>query len=304
MIETRATHAHTSHTSSPAYLCLSRYVLAHEPHHRTQPPGDTAHTRPTSCARRRASSSRGYLHRRQKYEVDRASYFLCATMSFVIPWIISMDSQSLKPAASMRVMHSMGQRPRPSALTVTCCSAQSAPSAGPSSESFTMKSCTSSRPPGLSALKAFLYSAPMIDSGTEPEMYDMRTSSKAPSGVGQSGEVASSSVKLTRACTSADWLALIPSPVLHTSGSSRTVDLSPGVLSTKTYEKAPEPPPTSSMLLTSPRASFFFTRYFAVATDPLCCACVYVAAVSGSENHEAYDGASPVVMTSGSAPMR
>ena len=39
----------------------------------------------------------------------------------------------------------------------------------------------------------------------------------------------------TRACTSGDCFALMPLPVLHTSGSSRTVDLSPGVLSTKTY---------------------------------------------------------------------
>lgn len=71
-----------------------------------------------------------------------------------------------------------------------------------------------------------------------------------------------------------------------------------------TYEKAPEPPPTSSIDVTEPSCSFFLTRYLAVATEPLCCACVYIAAVAGSENHDAYDGASPVVITSGSAPMR
>ena len=108
----------------------------------------------------------------------------------------------------------------------------------------------------------------------------------------------------TRLCTSADCFALIPSPVRHTSGSSSTVDLSPGVFSTKTYEKAPEPPPTSSIVLTPSIPSFFFTRYLAVATEPLCCASVYVAATSGSENHDAYDGASPVSITSGSAPIR
>ena len=96
----------------------------------------------------------------------------------------------------------------------------------------------------------------------------------------------------------------MPSPVLQTSGSSRTVDLRPGVAPVNTYEKAPEPPPTSSMVVTPSSESFFLTRYLAVAMEPLCCACVYVLAVSGSENHEAYEGASPVSMTSGSAPIR
>jgi len=36
-----------------------------------------------------------------------------------------------------------------------------------------------------------------------------------------------------------------------------------------------------------PSCNFFFTKYFAVATEPLCCACVYVLATSGSENQEA-----------------
>merc|ERR1719247_1532724 len=144
----------------------------------------------------------------------------------------------------------------------------------------------------------------MIDSGTEPEMYDMSTTSYSASLTGQSGDVASSSVKFTRCCTSADCVALMPSPVLHTSGSSRTVDVRPGVAAVNTYEKAPEPPPTSSMFCTPSSESFFLTMYLAVATEPLCCACVYVLAVSGSENHDAYDGATPVAITSGSAPMR
>ena len=69
-------------------------------------------------------------------------------------WIISMVSHFdvSKPPSPIREMISAGQSPRPSALTVTCYSAHSAPSAGPSSESFTMKSWTSRRPPGLSAL--------------------------------------------------------------------------------------------------------------------------------------------------------
>ena len=67
----------------------------------------------------------------------------------------------------------------------------------------------------------------------------MSTTSKAPSGVGQSGDVASSSTNLTRSCTDAVWLALMPSPVRQTSGSSSTVDERPGVASVKTYEKAP-----------------------------------------------------------------
>ena len=77
-----------------------------------------------------------------------------------------------------------------------------------------------------------------------------------------------------------------------------------GCRARRAHEKAPEPPPTSSMVLTPPSCSFFLMRYLAVATEPLCCACVYVCATSGSENHDAYDGASPVVMTSGRAPMR
>lgn len=77
-----------------------------------------------------------------------------------------------------------------------------------------------------------------------------------------------------------------------------------GLRARRAHEKAPEPPPTSSMVLTPPSCSFFLMRYLAVATEPLCCACVYVCATSGSENHDAYEGASPVVITSGSAPMR
>merc|ERR1719356_2297289 len=48
---------------------------------------------------------------------------LCATTSFVMPWIISMLSHldPSKPALPMREITSFGQRPRPSALTVTCC---------------------------------------------------------------------------------------------------------------------------------------------------------------------------------------
>ena len=67
---------------------------------------------------------------------------------------------------------------------------------------------------------------------------------------------------------------MMVSPVLQTSGSSRMVEVRPGVAPTKTYEKAPEPPPTSSMLLTPPSCSFFLIRYLAVATEPLCCASV------------------------------
>ena len=66
---------------------------------------------------------------------------------------------------------------------------------------------------------------------------------------------------------------------------------------------AARPPPTSSMVVASPSLSFFLMRYLAVATEPLCCACVYVAAVSGSENH-GVGRRLAVDITSGSAPMR
>jgi len=75
----------------------------------------------------------------------------------------------------------------------------------------------------------------------------------------------------------------------------------------KTYEKAPDPPPTSSIFeapSSETEPAIRLSSAFAVATEPLCCARVYVAATSGSLNHDAYDGASPVFMTSVSAPIR
>merc|ERR1719326_79020 len=69
-------------------------------------------------------------------------------------------------------------------------------------------------------------------------------------------------------------------------------EVRPGFLEQKTYEKAPEPPPTSSMRVT-PSKERRLTRALAD-----------VDATSGSENQSAYEGATPVVITSGSAPMR